>query len=208
MDGRPDQALESAGAGGSHSASRLGEGLVRPLLRWILPVVILGVAVATLDVGSAGFGDPEQQFGLGALGSVQFVLNTNAAALTSAMSVLIALVLLTVQLTAQRYSFSVLGIFVQDRVNALLISLFIITIVFNLWLGLVLKEEYIPGPPVLLAMMMMSLCFAMLPPYVLYLFDIIRPDNILDHIQRQFMGSVRPTPKLRRIEQRRAMATR
>ena len=118
---------------------------MRPLLRWILPVVILVVSVATLDVVSAGLGDSEKHFGLGALGSVQFVLNTNAAALTSAMAVLIALVLLTVQLTAQRYSFSVLGIFVQDRVNALLVSLFIITIVFNLWLGLILKDDYIPG---------------------------------------------------------------
>ncbi|MFN8632746.1 MAG: DUF2254 family protein [Chloroflexota bacterium] len=181
---------------------------LRIFLRWILPVIILVVAVTGLTVVSGGLGAPDQQFTLGALGSVQFVLNTNAAALTSAMAVLIALVLLTVQLTAQRYSFSVLGIFVQDRVNSLLVTLFIITIVFNLWLGLVLKDDYIPGPPVLLAMMMMSLCFAMLPPYVLYLFDIIRPDNILDHIQRQFMASVRPTPKPRRIEQRRAMATR
>jgi len=181
---------------------------VRPLLRWILPVIILVVAVAGLSVLSADLGDPEQHFGLGALGSVQFVLNTNAAALTSAMSVLIALVLLTVQLTAQRYSFSVLGIFVQDRVNAALIGLFIITIVFNLWLALVLKETYIPGAATLLAMLLMTLCFAMLPPYVLYLFDIIRPDNILDHIQSQFVKAVRPTTSPRQIEHQRALATR
>src|SRR6187549_2425649 len=89
-----------------------------------------------------------------AVSSVQFVLNTNAAALTSAMSVLIALVLLTVQLTAQRYSFSVLSIFVQDRVNAALIGLFIVTIVYNLWLGLILRDEYIPGLEVILAMLL------------------------------------------------------
>ena len=97
-----------------------------------------------LSAASAILGDPGLHTTIGALGSVQFVLNTNAAALTSAMAVLIALVLLTVQLTAQRYSFSVIGIFVQDRVNALLISLFIVTIVFNLWLGLILKEDVHP----------------------------------------------------------------
>jgi hypothetical protein len=181
---------------------------VRPLLRWILPVIILVVAVALLDVLSAGLGDPEKHFGLGALGSVQFVLNTNAAALTSAMAVLIALVLLTVQLTAQRYSFSVLGIFVQDRVNAILVSLFIITIVFNLWLGLILKDDYIPGFATVVAMLLMTLCFAMLPPYVLYLFDIIRPDNILDHIQNQFVKAVQPADSPRKMEQQRALATR
>ena len=118
---------------------------VRRLLPWILPFVLLVIAVTGLSVLSAAFGDPSEHTTIGALGSVQFVLNTNAAALTSAMAVLIALVLLTVQLTAQRYSFSVISIFVHDPVNALLIGLFIVTIVFNLWLGLVLKETYIPG---------------------------------------------------------------
>lgn len=171
-------------------------------------MVILVIAVAALSLVSALLGDPAQHFSIGALGSVQFVLNTNAAALTSAMSVLIALVLLTVQLTAQRYSFSVIGIFVQDRVNALLISLFITTIVYNLWLGLILTEAYIPWFAVLLAMGMMTVCFAMLPPYVLYLFDIIRPDSILDHIQHEFLKSIRPDSRLGRIESRRALATR
>lgn len=181
---------------------------MRRFLPWILPVVVLTVAVTALSVVSALLGDPELHTSIGALGSVQFVLNTNAAALTSAMSVLIALVLLTVQLTAQRYSFSVIDIFVQDRVNVLLIGLFIITIVFNLWLGLVLREEYIPGAATLLAMGMMTVCFAMLPPYVRYLFAIIRPDSILDHIQRQFLRSVVPVPEPRTVEQRRALATR
>ena len=183
---------------------------MRRLLPWILPVIILVVAVTALSVVSAAFGDPDVHFIIGALGSVQFVLNTNAAALTSAMAVLIALVLLTVQLTAQRYSFSVLSIFVQDRVNSLLIGLFIITIVFNLWLGLVLKENYIPAFATMVAMGMMTLCFAMLPPYILYLFDIIRPDSILDHIQQQFLRAIAPARNgsTRRIEQQRALATR
>jgi Predicted membrane protein (DUF2254) len=189
-------------------AARLGELQVRRLIPWPLPFIMLVVVVTILSVVSALLGDFDQHFTLGALGSVQFVLNTNAAALTSAMAVLIALVLLTVQLTAQRYSFSVLGIFVQDRVNAFLISLFIVTIVFNLWLALILKESYIPAYAILLAMILMTLCFAMLPPYVLYLFDIIRPDNILDHIQGQFVKSVRPATGERRIEQRRALVTR
>jgi hypothetical protein len=181
---------------------------VRRLLPWPLPFILLVVVVAVLSAVTAVLGDVDQHFSLGALSSVQFVLNTNAAALTSAMAVLIALVLLTVQLTAQRYSFSVIGIFVQDRVNAVLVSLFIVTIVFHLWLGLILKESYVPGFATLLAMFLMTLCFALLPPYVLYLFDIIRPDNILDHIQGEFVKAVRPVVGRRRNERHRATATR
>ena len=181
---------------------------VRRLLPWVVPFVVLVIAVAGMSAISAVLGDPAEHGTIGALGSVQFVLNTNAAALTSAMAVLIALVLLTVQLTAQRYSFSVIGIFVQDPVNAVLIGLFIVTIVFNLWLGLILKEAYLPGFATLLAMSLMTLCFALLPPYIMYLFEVIRPDNILDHIQQRFLRSVVPVEGFRRIEQQRALATR
>lgn len=181
---------------------------MRRLLPWTVPFVVLVIAVAGLSALAAALGDPVEHGSIGALGSVQFVLNTNAAALTSAMAVLIALVLLTVQLTAQRYSFSVIGIFVQDPVNAVLIGLFIITIVFNLWLGLILKELYLPGFGTLLAMGLMTLCFALLPPYIVYLFDVIRPDNILDHIQQKFLRAVQPVEGFRRIEQQRAVATR
>ncbi len=80
------------------------------------------------------------------------------------MSVLIALVLLTVQLTAQRYSFNIIFIFIRGRVNAALIGFFLLTITFNLWLGLVLREDYIPVHGVLLAMAMTTVGFALLPP--------------------------------------------
>jgi len=183
---------------------------MRRVLSWVLPVVILVVAVAVLDTVSGIFGNVDSQFSIGALGSVQFVLNTNASALTTAMAVLIALVLLTVQLTAQRYSFSVLTIFVHDRVNKLTIGLFLVTIVYNLWLGLVLTEEYLPIIGILVAMALMTLCFAVLPPYILYLFDIIRPDAILDHIQKEFLRAIKASraASAGRLEQQRTVAAR
>ena len=179
---------------------------MRRLLPWLTPIIALGLAIGLLSVFSGLLGDLRDQFGIGALGSVQFVLNTNAAALTSAMSVLIALVLLSVQLTAQRYSFNVIGIFIHNWINAALIGFFILTITFNLWLGLVLKEEYLPGEGIMLAMVMMTVCFALLPPYILYLFDVLRPDKILNHIQRQFFKAIAVSRRADHLAERRAAA--
>jgi len=181
---------------------------MRRFLTWLAPIAFLGIVVSLLTFIVAFIRDPNQEFSIGALGSVQFVLNTNAAALTSAMSVLIALVLLTVQLTSQRYSFNIIGIFIQDRVNAVLLGLFIVTITFNLWLGLILKEEYIPAEGVILAMLMMTLCFALLPPYVVYLFDIVRPDHILNHLQEEFRAATAQASRTSRTAGCRATATR
>jgi hypothetical protein len=52
---------------------------------------------------------------------------------------------------------------------------------------------------------MTTVAFALLPPYVVYLFDTVRPDNILYHLQRQFLRTVdprrRPTDLPRRREE-------
>ena len=80
------------------------------------------------------------------------------------MSAPIALVLLSVQLTSQRYSFNVIDIFIRSRANGALIGVFILTITFNHWLGLVLKEDYIPTVGVVLAMVMTTARSACLPP--------------------------------------------
>ncbi len=179
---------------------------VRRLLPWLIPLLFLGTGVGLLSLLSAFLADPSRHFEIGDTGSIQFVLNTNAAALTSAMSVLIALVLLSVQLTAQRYSFNVIDVFIRSWVNAALIGLFILTINFNLWLGLVLKSDYIPVGGTYLALVMTTACFAFLPPYVSYLFDILRPDSILAHLQRRFLKAVNPALTAGHLVRRRGAA--
>ena len=177
------------------------------LAPWLLPGVALGLGVWALALGGLFLEDPARPFQIGNVGSVQFVLNTNAAALTSAMSVLIALVLLSVQLTAQRYSFNIIDIFIHNWVNAALIGFFILTITFNLWLGLTLSEDFIPDGGIILALVMMTVCFGLLPAYIAYLFDVLRPDNILNFLQRQFTKAIDISEGSRNLAQRRAAAS-
>ena len=176
------------------------------LVLWIGPVVALVVGLGLLSLVSGFLADPQHPFAIGVLSSVQFLLNTNASALTSAMSVLVALVLLSVQLTAQRYSFNVIGVFIQNPVNAILIGFFSLTITYNLLLGSVLKEDYIPAAGTYLALGMTTLCFALLPPYIVYLFKVLRPDNILNRLQQQFLKTLTVPKSVSGLAERRASA--
>jgi hypothetical protein len=156
----------------------------------LIPIVALGVGLALLRIVggfAAGAGRP---FSIEDAGTVQFVLNTNVAALSSAMGILIALVLLTVQLTAQRYSYDIIGIFIQSWVNAALLGLFILTICFNLWVGTVQTAGQVQSEGAVVALVLTTLCFAVLPPYVVYLFDVLRPENILNYLQRELLKAV------------------
>ena len=68
----------------------------RRLLPWLFPAIVVLALVGLLNGPSGLLGDPSRHFELGSLGSVQLILNSNATALTSLMSVLTALVLLSV----------------------------------------------------------------------------------------------------------------
>jgi hypothetical protein len=180
--------------------------MLQKLLIWFGSIVILLAGLGLLEIVAFFLGDPTGTVEIGVLGSVQFVLNTNAAALSSAVAIIIALVLLTVQLTAQRYSFYVIGVFINNPINVGLIILFLVTITFNLWTALLLADERIPPYTVLMCMVLMTLCFALIPPYIRHLFDILRPEYLLNHLQRRFEKALPDSPLRTDLSRRRLEA--
>lgn len=167
-----------------------GTAIARLLAPWLVPVGALCVGVLLLRIVGGFPAGPDRYFAIDEPDSVRFILDVSVAALSSAMGILIALVLLTVQLTAQRYSFDIVDIFVRSWVNALLMGLYILTITFNLWLGAVVDAGQILANGAIPALVLTTLCFAVLPPYVVYLFDLLRPENILNYLQRQLLKAV------------------
>lgn len=166
-------------------------------------VVLAGAILALVQI-SARFAD--RSFNLGAYSSIQFVLNTNASALASTLSILMAIVLLMVQLTAQRYSFNIIGMFVKNPRNVSLVVLFIITISFNLWLAASVDDGYIPLFGTYLALGMGTACFGLLLPYFGYLFDTLTPHNLLNALRREVLAAVNSAQHGRKLEQARRLA--
>jgi hypothetical protein len=149
---------------------RLVQNPAMPIAIVIAGVTILVTAISTLE---------HHAFGIGAIGSVQFTVNTTAAALAATLGILMALVLLTVQLTAQRFSFKIVDIVLPSPVNLGIIMLFVISIGYSLWISVVISDDYIPELGIYLALGLATVCFALLVPYTLYLFKVLRPSNLL-----------------------------
>jgi hypothetical protein len=164
--------------------------MMRWLVPWLVAIISLGVSLALLGVAGALVADPYPRFDISDPDTVRSIVETNVAAVTAAIGVLIALVLLTVQFTAQRYSYDVIRIFIQSWINAALIGFSIVTISFNLWLGTLAHGDEIPVAGTILAVAMTTACFAFLPPYIVYLFDLLWPQNILNYLQRELLNAV------------------
>lgn len=177
---------------------------MRSLVRWLAPTLALAAVIGLLIQLSSLLAGRE--FGLGAYTSIQFVLNTNAAALASTLGILIAIVLLMVQLTAQRYSFNIIGQFVKNPRNVSLVALFILTISFNLWLAASVDDGYIPQFGTYLALGLGTLCFGLLIPYFGYLFDSLSPHTLLEALQAEAVRAINTARRNRALEASRRVA--
>ncbi len=92
----------------------------------IIGVVILVSVISILERHASA---------IGASGSVQFTVNTTAAALAATLGILLAWVLLTVQLTAQRFTFNIVDIVLPSPINMGIILLCVVSIEYSLWIS-------------------------------------------------------------------------
>ena len=100
-----------------------------------------------------------------------------------AIAIVIVVVVLGVQLTADRYSPRIIDIFIRDRMNALVLALFLGSIVFTIWMSTEIKPDYVPYYGVFFAIGLAIVDFAVLLPYVRYMFQIMRGEAIIDGIR-------------------------
>jgi hypothetical protein len=101
-----------------------------------------------------------------------------------AIAIVIVVVVLGVQLTADRYSPRVIDIFIRDRMNTAVLALFLGSIIFTIWASAAIKSDYVPYGLVYTAIGLAIVDFAILLPYVRYLFQVMRGEAIIVGIRR------------------------
>ena len=108
-----------------------------------------------------------------------------------AIAIVIVVVVLGVQLTADRYSPRVIDIFIRDRLNGAVLALFLGSIIFTIGASAEIKPDYVPYATVYTAMGLAILDFTILLPYVRYLFQVMRGETIIVGIRRHAARAVR-----------------
>lgn len=128
---------------------------------------------------------------------VTFLYSLTAAAqcLAATLGIMIALVLVIVQLTANRYTPKVVDIFITHWANIFIISIFIISIIYTLWIAHSITASFVPRYSSLIAMSLVTICYSLILPYFLYLFNILKPINIINQIRDEAIMAVRRVHK-------------
>ena len=123
--------------------------------------------------------------------TLRYTLTTVAQSLAATLGMMTAIVLVITQLSANRYTPKIIDNFTHNAANLIIFSLFIVSIVYSMWLAHSIQGDFVPQIGALVAMILMSLCFAVVIPYSLHVFRILNPRNLVAQLRREALRAIR-----------------
>src|SRR5881296_357547 len=162
----------------------------------LMLVVLFGVLDALRYRSIADFFTPDPSAAAGTLGLVG-----GAEGVT--LSIVLLGVMFGIQTSSSRYSPRIIGIFTRNPLNALVLSFALASILYTFLVRSEVKVNYVPMASVAVAEALALINFALLFPYVLYTFEVMRAETLVSGIMRRGRKELRAATRKRRVLQRR-----
>ena len=177
----PHQVVSDSGARGWFGAALSGLALVTVSL---MLVIFFGFLDAIHYRSIVDFFTPDPTAAAGTLGLVG-----GAEGVT--LSIVIVSVVFGIQTTSSRYSPRIMGIFTRNPLNALVLSFALASILYTFLVRAEVKVNYVPTWSVAAAVTLALINFAILLPYVGYIFEVMRAETLVSGIMRRARRSLR-----------------
>lgn len=107
------------------------------------------------------------------------------------LSIVIVSVVFGIQTTSSRYSPRIMGIFTRNPLNALVLSFALASILYTFLVRAEVKVDYVPRWSVAAAVTLALINFAILLPYVGYIFEVMRAETLVSAIIRRARRELR-----------------
>jgi Predicted membrane protein (DUF2254) len=183
-----DEKRKSAARPGDEGSARgwLGAGLSGLALVTVslMLVILFGFLDAIHYRSVKDFFTPDPTAAAGTLGLVG-----GAEGVT--LSIVIVSVVFGIQTTSSRYSPRIMGIFTRNPLNALVLSFALASILYTFLVRAEVKVNYVPTWSVAAAVVFSLINFAILLPYVGYIFEVMRAETLVSGIMRRARRELR-----------------
>jgi hypothetical protein len=125
-----------------------------------------------------------------------------AEVISSLFGIIITVVAIIVNLSANRYTQKMIDIFINEKINLIVLSLFSITSLYGIWIINSVHtnnnlETYIPRVQILTYLFLISLSIILIVPYFYYVFQFLNPKNIISKIEKQILLLLNRAQKLK-----------
>ncbi|HVC75834.1 MAG TPA: DUF2254 family protein [Candidatus Micrarchaeaceae archaeon] len=173
--------VSASGARGWFGAAVSGLALVTVSL---MLVIFFGFLDAIHYRSIVDFFTPDPTAAAGTLGLVG-----GAEGVT--LSIVIVSVVFGIQSTSSRYSPRIMGIFTRNPLNALMLSFALASILYTFLVRDEIKVDYVPTWSTAAAVILALINFAILLPYVGYIFEVMRAETLVSSIMRRARRELR-----------------
>ena len=164
---------------------------------WLVPIAILGgialiafFAFYMIDFYATGgtspeaAGDPLSRYVKFEPSMIADALSGLAGMNAAVLGIVLTVVSLLVQLTAERYT-GVARMFLRDRTNVAVMAYYVITAVVGVFLSLSLHAAFVPRATVLAMAIATGAGIVFMLPYFAYVFRFLEPVNLIARIQNE-----------------------
>ena len=176
-DRRPPQSASIGWAGATVSGLAL-------VLVAVMLVLLFGVFDAFHFGSIRDFFTPDSAAAAGTLGLVG-----GAEGVT--LSIVLICVMFGIQTTSSRYSPRIIEIFTRNPLNAAVLGFSLASILYTFLVRSEIKANYVPMASVAVAEVLALIGFAVLFPYVIYVFEVMRAETLVGQIMRRARRSFR-----------------
>ena len=101
------------------------------------------------------------------------------------LSIVILVVVFGIQMTSSRYSPRIIGLFTTNPLNALVLGFALASILYTFLVRAEVKPNYVPMWSVAAAVVLGIINFAIVFPYIGYIFAVMRAETLVNSIRRQ-----------------------
>src|SRR3989442_15065761 len=112
------------------------------------------------------------------------------------LSIVLLVVMFGIQTSSSRYSPRIIGIFTRNPLNALVLSFALASILYTFLVRSEVKVNYVPLASVAVAEVLALINFALLFPYVLHTFEVMRAETLVSGIMRRARRSLKRRTEL------------
>jgi hypothetical protein len=169
---------------------------------WLLPLSVLASAFLALFVLSH-FADAAGS--RGARGILDFLLRPDPAAaagtlanageiVAAVLAIALTVVAIVVELASNRYTHRVTELFVNERINFVVMGLFVITALQGMWVTMsfdsTVQGGFVPYVGIGVTMGLLTLCLLILLPYFNFVFVFLNPIQIVKRIYQHTLEGI------------------
>lgn len=106
----------------------------------------------------------------------------------------ITVIAIIVQLAANKYSSKIMDLFIGDRFNVAIISLYVITSINTVLIVNTINERSLNYFSITFTLLLIILSLLFVIPHFNYIFNFLRPDNFLKHVSRRSVARFSAIP--------------